>query len=234
MAQIPLPLSFDKRFSLQNYFSENADFVRHNLTALFDETGESLIGLWGGSDSGKTHLLNACAHYARDCNIQFHLFDAGQLMQADALNFSELLSGSVLGIDNLDLLAGNRAWEEQSYQLINRVKLGELRFIFTLSRQPRDIGFKLPDLKSRLNWGLLIALQISDDTQLEHILRQRAKMLGLEITTDVLHYLLSHYSRKLSDQMLLLYQLERASLSRQRKITIPFIRETCLLDSPNS
>lgn len=227
MAQIPLPLSFDKQFSLQNYFAENAAFISQSLTALFDETGESLIGLWGGSDSGKTHLVNACAHYARDCGIQFHLFDASQLMTVAAQNFSDLPSGSVLGIDNLDLLAGHREWEEQCYQIINRVKAGEIRFIFTLSRLPRDIGFKLPDLKSRLNWGLMVALTMSDDASLESILKQRAKLLGLEMSKEVLNYVLSHYSRKLSDQMVLLYQLERASLSKQRKITIPFIREIC-------
>ena len=224
--QIPLPLSFDKRFSMDNYFAPNGDYVTHELKALFDETGESLIGLWGGVDAGKTHLLNACAHYARHCKLPFHLFDAAQLLEADAQSFSDFPPGSVLGVDNLDLLSGNRAWEEQFYQLINRVKQGELRFVFSLSRNPRDIGFRLPDLKSRLMWGLLIALQSPDDDQLADLLKRRAQLLGLEINADVLNYLLNHFSRKLSDQMQLLYRLDHAALSRQRKITIPFIRET--------
>ena len=225
-AQIPLPLSFDKRFSLDNYFAPNRDYVTHELKALFDETGEALIGLWGDADSGKTHLLNACAHYARHCQLPFHLFDAAQLMEADAQNFSDFPAGSVLGVDNLDLLSGNRDWEEQFYQLINRVKGGELRFVFTLSRNPRDIGFRLADLKSRLMWGLLIALQSPDDELLAEVLSKRSKLLGLDIGRDALKYLLNHFSRRLSDQMQLLYQLDHAALSRQRKITIPFIRET--------
>jgi len=227
MAQIPLPLSFDKRFSLENYIAENSDYIGQNLTALFDETGESLIGLWGGTDSGKTHLLNACAHYARHCHVQFHLFDALQLLEADAESFSDFPHGSVLGVDNLDLLSGNREWEEQFYQLINRVKAGEIRFVFSLSRNPRDIGFRLPDLKSRLMWGLLISLKSPDDDQLSDVLKARAKLLGLEMSDGALNYLLTHYSRKLSEQMKLLYQLDHASMSSKRKITIPLIRETC-------
>jgi len=227
VAQLPLPLTFDKRFSFQNYVSEQAAFVSQSLIALFDETGEPLIGLWGGSDSGKTHLMNACAHYARHCHITFHLFDALQLIDADAGSFSGFSDGSVIGVDNIDLLAGNRSWEEQFYQLINRVKTGELRFVFSLSRNPRDIGFRLPDLKSRLMWGLLIALQSTDDGQLVTVLKTRAQLLGLKLTDDVLAYLLSHYSRKLSEQMKLLYQLDHASMSKKRKITIPLIRETC-------
>lgn len=226
MSQIPLPLSFDKRFSFSNYIADNSDFIIKQLTGLFDETGESLIGLYGGCDSGKTHLLNACAHYARESRIIFHLFDAQQLVQAKAKNFDEFAEGSVIGVDNLDLLAGNRAWEEQFYQLINRVKNGELRLLFTLSRMPRDTGFRLPDLKSRLMWGLLITLQSVDDEQLESILQKRAKLLGLKISEDAISYLLSHYSRKLSDQMELLYQLDQISLSSQRKVTVPLIKQS--------
>jgi len=227
MAQIPLPLSFDKRFSFSNFLASNADYIEQQLTGLFDETGEGMVGLWGGADAGKTHLLNACAHYARFCDINFHLFDAAQLVEADSQGFVDFTSGSVIGVDNLDALAGNRSWEKQFYQLINEVRAGRLRFVFSLSRGPKDTGFKLPDLKSRLMWGLLIALEPADDRQVESILKQRADMLGLRLSNEVLHYLLSHYSRKLSDQMQLLYQLDHASMSKQRKITIPLIRETC-------
>ncbi|MBC8211091.1 MAG: hypothetical protein H8E21_08470 [Gammaproteobacteria bacterium] len=227
MAQLPLPLSFDKRFSFQNYVSEQSAFVSQSLIALFDETGEPLVGLWGGADCGKTHLMNACAHYARHCHVPFHLFDALQLVDADANSFSGFPDGSVIGVDNIDLLAGNRSWEERFYQLINRVKAGELRFVFSLSRNPRDIGFRLPDLKSRLMWGLLIALPSTDDGQLVKVLKTRAQLLGLKLSDEVIAYLLSHYSRKLSEQMSLLYLLDQASLSKKRKITIPLIRETC-------
>jgi DnaA family protein len=231
LSQIPLPLSFDKRFSLGNYVADNAAFIEQQLTALFDETGERLIGLHGGADSGKTHLVNACAHYARDCRIVFHLFDAQQLQTAKAASFEGFEPGSVIGVDNLDLLAGLRAWETQFYQLINRVRDGELRLVFTLARQPRDIGFRLPDLKSRLMWGLLISLKTTSDDQLETVLRKRARLLGLRISDGALTYLLSHYSRSLSDQMALLYRLDEASLSSQRRVTVPLIKQ-CLADHP--
>lgn len=225
MAQIPLPLSFDRRFSFDNYFADNAKYLEQQLTALFDETGEALIGLSGGGDTGKTHLLNACAHYSRFCQIPFHLFDAAQLVDASPKNFADFPSGSVMGVDNLDMLCGIRGWEEQFYQIINRVKAGELRFIFSMSRKPRDAGCRLPDLKSRLSWGLLIELELADENQVENILRQRARLLGLKLTEEVLHYLLTHYSRKLSDQMQILHRLDHVSMSTQRKITIPLIRE---------
>ena len=226
LMQLPLPLTFDQRFTLDNFFSGEADYIRHQLIALFDQTGESLIGLCGTNDSGKTHLLNACAHYARACSMTYHLFDAAQLEGAKARGFNEFPDGSVIGVDNLDLLAGNRAWEAEFYQIINRVKQGELRFLFSLSRKPRDIGFRMPDLKSRLMWGLLISLQSADNEQVERILVFRAHLLGLDLPDDVLQYLLTRYPRGLSDQIDLLQRLDHAALSRKRRLTIPLIRET--------
>jgi DnaA family protein len=226
MSQIPLPLSFDRRFSLDNYISDSADYIAQQLIALFDETGEPLIGLCGGADSGKTHLLNACAHYARECGVNYYLFDAQQLQSASAGNFAEFPAGAVIAVDNLDMLAGIKPWEAQFYQLINRVKQQELRMIFSLSRLPRDIGFRLPDLKSRLTWGLMVNLDAPDDEGLRRIIRQRARLLGLKLADGVLDYLLSHFSRRLSDQIDLLHRLDREALSKQRRITIPLVRET--------
>ncbi len=225
MAQLPLPLQFDPRFSLDNFLSGQAPYIRHQLKALFDHTGERLIGLWGGPDSGKTHLLNACALYAREGDIPCHLFDAAQLMDASAEGFCDFPVGAVLAVDNLDLLAGNRDWEAGFYQIINRVQQGELRFLFSLSRRPRDIGFRLPDLKSRLGGGLLIALPSPDDATVEYILRERARLLGLGLGDKALRFLLSRYSRRLKDQMEALRQLDEAALSQKRRITIPLIRE---------
>ncbi len=227
MTQIPLPLSFDRHFSWQNYIADESPYIEQQLKALFDETGESMVGLWGACDSGKTHLLNACAHYARDIRIPYYLFDASQLAKASAANFDNFPSGCIVGVDDLHLLAGNRLWEEQFYSLVNRVKSSELRFLFSLSRQPRDTGFRLPDLKSRLMWGLLIGLESPDDDEVELILVRRARLMGLDLSGEVVKYLLNHFSRKLSDQMQLLYRLDHAAMAEQRKITIPLIRKIC-------
>ena len=227
MSQIPLPLSFDRQFSLQNYISDSSEYIAQQLVALFDETGEPLIGLCGAGDSGKTHLLNACAHYARECRVNYYLFDAQQLHAADAEHFADFPPGAVVAIDNLDMLAGSKPWETHCYQLINRVKHQELRMLFSLSRLPRDIGFRLPDLKSRLMWGLMINLPTPDDPALRRIIRARADLLGLKLGDEVLDYLLTHFSRRLGDQIDLLNRLDREALSKQRRITIPLVRECC-------
>ena len=88
--QIALPLSFDRQFSFDNYFSQQGQLIIANLKALITRKEESMIGLWGGSDSGKTHLINASAHFARQQGISFQPYDGVELAQYDADNFEEL------------------------------------------------------------------------------------------------------------------------------------------------
>ncbi|WP_455365563.1 HdaA/DnaA family protein [Kaarinaea lacus] len=50
-------------------------------------------------------------------------------------------------------------------------------------------------------------------------------MRGLELSDDVGQFLLRRYSRDLVELFALLERLDHASLSEQRRLTIPFLRE---------
>ncbi|MEM7562961.1 MAG: DnaA regulatory inactivator Hda [Pseudomonadota bacterium] len=223
--QIALPLSLDRQFSFDNFFGEQTNLLVGSLQALVTGQGEPQIGIHGVSGSGKTHLLNACAHYARNQQIRFHLYDGLQLKALEASEFEGFEQCDVLAIDNLDAIAGDRAWEALFYQIINRCRDGEYRFVFTLSGLPGFLDLKLEDLRSRLQWGLLLEAPVSDDEAIRDILKKRAQLMGIELSAEVISYLLTHHSRNLSAQMAILRTLDGASLSQRRKVTIPLIKQ---------
>jgi len=223
--QIALPLSFDRQFSFDNFISGRDDFVTSSLKALFAPDSESVIGVWGGNDSGKTHLLNACALYAREHSVGFQLYDARQLVDCDPSHFDEFDSDALLIVDNLDAVCGNRDWEAYFYGYINQCRDLNRRLIFSLAKKPQDLNCVLADFQSRLSWGLLLELAVPDDGDIERIIKKRAKLLGLNLSKEVLAYLLSHFSRRLSDQVELLRKLDMVSLSAQKKVTIPLIKQ---------
>lgn len=225
-AQIALPLSFDRQFSFDNYFSQQEKLIVDNLMTLIKSQGESMIGLWGKSGSGKTHLLNASAHFARQQGISFQLYDGIELVQYDADLFEDLESCQVLAVDNLDALCGNQKWEEKCYQIINISRNAGLGFLFTLSENPSYLSCRLADFQSRLSWGLLLQLHPTGEMDIANVIRLRAAMLGIELSEEVIAYLLTHYSRQLSEQIKLLRVLDNASLSAQKRITIPLIKQT--------
>ena len=188
--------------------------------------GETQIGLLGGAASGKTHLLNACARFAHAGGRHLQLYDAADLAQTDAAGFDGLDSGDLIAIDNLDAIAGLPEWEARCYRVINRCRGGECRLVYALSQRPAELPLRLEDLRSRLQWGLLLPLPDHDDKLLRSILARRARLLGLELSNEVLGYLLTHHARDLRAQMAILERLDGASLSRQRRVTIPLIKQT--------
>lgn len=197
----------------------------NSLQALVVDKDEAQLGLWGQPASGKTHLLNACARFARDHGVSLQLYDATQLVACAVEEFDGFGQCEVLAVDNLDAISGNAAWESSFYQIINRCRQGEYRFVYSLSRKVEDLGIQLEDLRSRLQWGLMLQLPDTSESDLRNIVQQRARLLGIELTPEVLSYLLTHHSRNLASQMAILQTLDGASLSEKRKITIPLIKQ---------
>ena len=190
--------------------------------------GEAQIGLWGTTASGKTHLLNASADFARKNAVVLQIYDAMQLLQCDANEFEGFSRCDVLAIDNLDAIAGNPEWEACFYQVINRCREGDFRFVFAMTHRPEELETALDDFRSRLQWGLMLQLPSSDDIEIRQILHKRAQLIGIELAEDVISYLMTHHERNLSTQMAILRRLDGASLSQQRKVTIPLIKQALL------
>jgi len=196
-----------------------------SLRGLLRGDGETQLGLWGGAASGKTHLLNAAARYARSQRLSLQLYDAAQLAGLDATGFDGFGHCDVLAIDNLDAIAGDADWEACFYQVINQCRDGLFRLVYTLSCQPQALSTRLDDFRSRLQWGLLLQLPDNRDEEVRRIIMGRARLLGIELSAEVVAYLLTHYSRNLCVQMSILQRLNDASLSRQRRVTIPLVKQ---------
>jgi len=149
-------------------------------------------------------------------------------LQCDANEFEGFSHCDVLAIDNLDAIAGNPEWEACFYQVINRCRDGDYRFVFAMAQRPEELETTLDDFRSRLQWGLMLQLPSSDDIEIRQILRKRAQLIGIELAEEVISYLMTHHARNLATQMAILRRLDGASLSQQRKVTIPLIKQALL------
>jgi DnaA family protein len=97
-----------------------------------------------------------------------------------------------------------------------------------MTHKPDDLHTTLDDFRSRLQWGLMLQLPSSNDTEIRQILRRRAQLIGIELAEDVISYLMTHHARNLATQMAILRCLDEASLSQQRRVTIPLIKQALL------
>ena len=193
------------------------------MRALVAGSGESQIAIWG--DEGKTHLINATAYQARELGLQSQLYDAEQLQHLDAEAFDGWQQADLLAVDNLDAIAGNLGWEKQFYQVMNAVREGDMKFVFSLSTKPASLPTALADFQSRLLWGLQFQLESATDDLLLEILQVKARDMGMTVKDEVLRYQLTHVSRRLKDQVSILQQLERVTLVEKRRASIPLLKE---------
>jgi DnaA family protein len=69
-------------------------------------------------------------------------------------------------------------------------------------------------------------LQFSDDNDKQAALMLQAQSRGLQLTEEVAQYLLRRHGRDMPQLMQILQQLDAASLEAQRKLTVPFVRQT--------
>jgi DnaA family protein len=81
------------------------------------------------------------------------------------------------------------------------------------------------DLKSRLAWGLVYQVKPLTDAEKALTLRAEAARRGLKLSDEVVWYLLTHVRRDLRSLTGLLEHIDRASLERQRAVTLPLVRE---------
>jgi DnaA family protein len=140
----------------------------------------------------------------------------------------EMLMGleqiDVVCLDDIDQLAGHPQREEAFFDCYNRVRDAGGKLIVTAAAAPKALGVALPDLVSRLSWGLTFHLHPLIDDEKIAALMLRAMRRGFELPKEVANFVLSRSARDNKALFHLLDQLDYASLAAQRRLTIPFVK----------
>lgn len=137
---------------------------------------------------------------------------------------SDMQQLDVVCIDDIDCVLGDRRWEHALFRLVNELWLSNKSLVITAPCKPGDLNILLPDLASRLVWGLVYKLHPLSDEQKETAIQLHARARGLEVPQEVCGYLLRRYPRELTRLVELLDELDKHSLALQRKITVPFVK----------
>lgn len=224
--QLPLGMWLRQGASLDNFWGSENHQLLQSLRHLTVSGDERFLYLWGVEGVGKSHLLHAVCHIATafgESSVYLPMAQAGQFTP-------EMLEGleqmSIVAIDDVDAIAGDKAWETALFNLYNRIRDNGTGSLVLAARAPlADLGLILPDLKSRLSWGLVYQVHAMTDDEKLQALKQRADSRGFELPDEVAAYLLRHYQRQTAQLFELLERLDQRSLAEQRRLTIPFVKQ---------
>jgi DnaA family protein len=185
--------------------------------------GEPLLLLHGAGDTGKSHLLQAACHLAGNAGCYLPLADFREFPPADVLQGLEQMQ--LVCLDDIKAVLGDRDWELALFHFFNRARDRGCCLLVSASAAPRLLDVGLPDLHSRLSWGLVFQLPLPDDQRRQAILQFRAQRRGLQLPPEVSRFLVSRVPRGLAGLLALLDQLDAHSLVTQRSLTIPFVKQ---------
>lgn len=225
LTQLPLAFNTYEEATFENYYAgRNAEVVAHLKKVLDQRLAENSY-LCSAQGLGRSHLLLAACRYADSQGISSIYIPLLQSQSWTPEVFAELESISLICIDDLQIISGKSAWEEALFYLYNRVQALGGRLIITANALPKEINICLPDLVSRLTWGMIYQLQGLQDDEKIHMLMMRAERRGMMLSEEVARYILTHCPRHMSTLMTALDVLDKASLAAQRRLTIPFVKD---------
>ncbi len=238
--QLPLPvtLPIDENFDsfvevgnegvvavLQNMVAALPNWRQHSGLGHLASLKLPLVTLLGVSAIGKSHLLFATCHQLAKHKVS-HLYLNMNNYQAWSHHiFDGLEDLSLIALDNIHAIAGNDRWEEALFDLFNRViETQQALIVCTSQLGPSNPAFTLPDLRSRLAWGVIYHVNQLDEAGREEAVRLRANERGLKLSNQALQFLLHHSERDLKSLMALLGRLDTRSLQEQKRLSVAMVK----------
>lgn len=222
--QIPLQLEPPRADRFEDFVAGPNSAALAAVRHLLDEPS-GLLFLSGPPGSGKSHLLNALCHAARARGLAAFYLALKRVPWEAAAGLEGLQSLDLVCVDDLDRVAGDPTWERALFRCFNEVRAAGARLLVSSSQPLPALPIGLPDLASRLAWGLRQSLQPPDDEGKLQILQQRARAMRIEVPLDVQNYLLRYGRRDMASLLSALERLKDAAFTGKRKITVPLARQ---------
>jgi DnaA family protein len=231
--QLPLPLHAKRHGGFSDFVvGPNAAAVEA-LRAAAAEPDASVF-LSGPESSGKTHLLNAACYAAREAGQSAFYLGLKRLPGRGEAALQGLEDMGLVCIDDLHRVAGLPAWEEALFHFINRLRQRRGRLLVASQLRLSALPLVLPDLLSRLGWGLRLELQPLEDQDKVAVMHSHAESLGIELPEDVVAYLLRYGQRTMGALLLSVGRLQHVAFTEKRRITVPLAKRVLELSQADS
>jgi chromosomal replication initiator protein len=183
--------------------------------------------VYGESGLGKTHLLHAIGHYARN------LYPGIRVRYVNSEEFTNDFINSIrddkaqafqrrhrdvdiLLIDDIQFLQGKVQTQEEFFHTFNTLHNANKQVVITSDLPPKLLSGFEERMRSRFEWGLLTDVQPPDLETRIAILRKKAMVEKMTAPDDVMEYIASRISTNIRElEGALIRVTAFASLNRQ-------------------
>lgn len=192
--------------------------------------------LYGGTGLGKTHLLHAVGNgiiqrnpNARVAYMHSERFvqDMVKALQTNAIEEFKRYYRSLnaLLIDDIQFFANKERSQEEFFHTFNALLEGNQQIILTSDRYPKGINGVEDRLKSRLGWGLAVAIEPPELETRVAILMKKADESGISLPDEVAFFIAKRLRSNVRELEGALNRVIANANFTGRAITIDFVRE---------
>ena len=190
--------------------------------------------IYGDSGLGKTHLLHAIGHYARELFPEVRVrYVSSEDFTNDFINsiknnqgasfHSRYRSVDILLIDDIQFLENKVETQEAFFHTFNTLHDHNKQVVITSDVQPKQLrGFE-ERMLSRFEWGLLTDIQVPDLETRIAILRKKAQREGLEIDHSILEFIASKFTSNIRELEGTLIRVTAFASLNQQRIDMPLV-----------
>ena len=172
----------------------------------------------GSAASGKTHLAAVWGDKAKALSVE-----GSELVSVSAKDLAARADNLV--IDGVDPWIGDRRAEETLFHLYNMAKENGHYLLLTMRSTPTRLDFEIPDLASRLRAAPVALIHPPEDSLLSAILIKQFYDRQLQISEDVLRYILPRMERSFAAARDLVGRADALALAEKRPISVPLMRQ---------
>jgi chromosomal replication initiator protein len=167
--------------------------------------------IYGGTGLGKTHLLQAIAHYVRQHSKRLTTrYVTSEIFMNDFIDSlrDKRIEGfkrryrnyDVLLVDDIQFFEGKERIQEEFFHTFNSLYEGGAQIVISSDRPPREIATLEERLRSRFEWGLLTDIQAPDLETRIAILRKKVNTERIAVTDpEVLTFIAGRISSNIRE-----------------------------------
>lgn len=193
--------------------------------------------LYGGTGLGKTHLMHATGNLMREhephCKVLYLRSEQFVGLMIEALRTKSMDEFKrrfrcidALLIDDIQFFAGKDTTQEEFFHTFNALFESKQQIILTCDRYPKEVDKLEPRLKSRLGWGLSVAIEPPDFETRAAILLAKAQEKEVAMSSEVAMLLAKRIRSNVRDLEGALNTLAARANFYGRPITSEFAEET--------
>ncbi|MBT4884913.1 MAG: hypothetical protein HON55_02030 [Legionellales bacterium] len=221
--QLTLNLCCGKKYGFDAFLGESSGQICQQIKHVICDT-PGYMYLYGDSSTGKTHLLDSSCHLVLAAGHSAMYLDMRNIHAWSPDVLSGLVGVGVICLDNIESIAGSYAWEEAVFNLYNSALEAKTPLIISGSSLPKNIGFILPDLRTRLSSGVSFCLYDLSDADKVKAMQNKSLSMGFDLSDKYAEYIMQNYNRDLSMLLDLIEKIASITFETKKKTSLASIK----------